>query len=83
MKEQDKITATELDKSEISNMPDREFKVMITKTLTGLEKRVEDLIETFGKVIENIPKNQLEVKKSITEIKNILEGISRGSELEE
>ena len=36
MKEQDKITATELDKSEISNMPDREFKVMITKTLLGL-----------------------------------------------
>lgn len=27
-------------------MPDREFKVMIIKIFTGLEKRVEDLSET-------------------------------------
>ena len=43
MKEQEKITARELNEMEVSNIPDREFKVMIIKLLTGLEKRVEDL----------------------------------------
>ena len=38
MKEQDKITARELNEMEISYMSDREFKLMIIKILTGLEK---------------------------------------------
>ena len=29
-------------------MPDKEFKVMITKILTGLEKRVEEMSETLN-----------------------------------
>ena len=42
MKEQD------LRKMEISNMPDREFEVTVIKILTGLDKRVEDITETFN-----------------------------------
>ena len=38
MKEQDKITAREQNETEISNMPDREFKAMVIKIFTGLEK---------------------------------------------
>ena len=34
---------------EIRYRPDREFKVMAKEILTGLEKRVEDLSETFNK----------------------------------
>ena len=41
-KEQDKITAREL--NERRNMTDREFKVMVMKLFTGLESRVEDLL---------------------------------------
>ena len=37
----------------ISNMPDKEFKVMIIKILSELEKRVEDISETL-KEMENI-----------------------------
>ena len=62
-------------------MPDREFKVMDIKILTGLEKRVEDLNKTLNKEIKNTEKNQLEMKNSITEIKNTLDGIN--SRLEE
>ena len=39
MKEQDKTIARELSVTNISNMPDREFKIMIIKTFTGLEWR--------------------------------------------
>ena len=37
MKEQDKITARDPSKMDISNTPGREFKVMIIKILTGLK----------------------------------------------
>ena len=37
-KEQDKAVAKDLSKTDISNMPDREFEAMIMKILTGLEK---------------------------------------------
>jgi len=46
MKEWDKITAKELNEMEISNMPYREFSVMVIKIFTRLEKRMEDLSET-------------------------------------
>ena len=37
MKQQDKITARELNKTEISNMPEKEPEVMLIKILTELE----------------------------------------------
>ena len=43
MKEQDNTTARDLSEMVISSMPDREFKVMVIKILTGLEKRMEDI----------------------------------------
>ena len=42
----------------MSDVSDREFKVMVIKILTGLEKRVEGLGEAFNKQTENIKKNQ-------------------------
>ena len=40
----------------ISSMPDREFKVIVIKLLTELEKRVKDLSEAINK--EKTFKNQ-------------------------
>lgn len=37
-------------------MPDKEFKVMSIKMLTGLERRVKELGETFKREIKNIKK---------------------------
>ena len=50
-------------------MPDREFKVMIIKILTGLEKRVEDISETLNKEIK---KNKSEMEETKNETKNTL-----------
>ena len=49
MKEQGKTLARDLSKTDISNMPDRELKVMIIITLTIHEKRVEDMSETLNR----------------------------------
>ena len=72
MKEQDKITARELKETEINNMLDEEFEIIIIKVLIGLEKRMEDLGRTLNKEIENISNNESEMKKSIIEIKNTI-----------
>ena len=40
-------------------MPDREFKVVVIKIHSGLEKRVEDLSELLNKEIENIKKEPI------------------------
>lgn len=37
MRQQDKITAKELNETEISNMLDKEFKVIVIKIITRLE----------------------------------------------
>lgn len=39
--------ARDLSKTDITNMTNREFKAMIPRILSGLEKRVEDMSETF------------------------------------
>ena len=52
---------------EMSNMAVCKFKVMIIKIL---KKKEEDISETLKKEIENIKKNQSEMKNAINEIKN-------------
>ena len=60
---------------EISNLPNKEFKVMIIKILTEL-RRMNEYSENFNQKLENIKKNQSEVKNTITEMKNTLEAIN-------
>ena len=49
-------------KTDISNMSDREFKAVIIRILTGLEKRVEDMSDTLNTEIRN---NIAEIKGPI------------------
>ena len=49
MKEQDKTIARDLSKKDISDMPNREFKVQTINILTGLEKRVKDISNTLNR----------------------------------
>ena len=53
MKVQEKATARDLSKTDINSIPDTEFKLMIIRILTGLEKRVEDMSETLNTEIRN------------------------------
>ena len=53
MKEQVKATAREVNETEISDMPGREYIVIIIRILTGLEKRVEGISETLNTEIGN------------------------------
>lgn len=61
----------------ISDLPDKEFKIMSQRIHTELRNRIEEQSENFNR--ENIRKYQLEVtkiKNSVTELKNIMEEFS-------
>ena len=50
MKEQDKILEKQLNEVEISNLPEKEFRIMIVKMILDLRKRMEAKIEKIQKM---------------------------------
>lgn len=53
MKEQDKTTGESLSEMQISNLPDKEFKVMVIKILTELGRAMDEHNENLNKEREN------------------------------
>ena len=93
MKEQSRNSQDQINKEEISNLSEREFRIKIVKMLWRLEnewrkwkKHLTQLntFNTITKDIEEIKNKQTEMNNTITEIKNTLEGTkSRITEAEE
>ena len=76
---------------EITNLPDTEFKTIriVTRMLKKLRQKMDELSEILNKEtvnikkdIETVRRNQSEIK-TISEMKNTLEGISIRSDEEE
>lgn len=61
IKEQDKTSQKSLNEVEVSNLPDRTFKVMVIRMLIQLRITMDELSENFNKETENIRKYQIEV----------------------
>lgn len=80
-KELHKTLESKLNEMDISNIL-TEFKVTIMKMFTRLQRRLGELSENCIKEIENMKKNQSELK-NITELKTTLEGINRLGDAEE
>ena len=55
-KEQDKSPETNLNKIEMSDLPDREFKIMVMKMFTEVRRAMSEQSENFNKQTENIKK---------------------------
>ena len=70
MKHQDKTSEKELNGKEISNLSDKEFKVIAINMLTELGRRMDELSKYFNKGTENIKKKS--EQKKTTEMKNTL-----------
>ena len=73
MKGQDKIPGKQLNEVEISNLPEKEFRIMIVKMVQNLGKRMEAKI---GEMQEMFTKDLEELKNKQTEMNNTLEGIN-------
>ena len=80
MKEKGGNSQDQINKEEISNLPEREFRIRIIKMPRRLENRMEKMQEAFNTVntmtkdIQEIQNKQTEMNNTITEIKNTLEG---------
>lgn len=71
-----KNSEKDLNEIEISDLPDKEFKILVIKILTELGRRMNEYSENFNKETENIRKYQTEVmelKNTITSLKNTTE----------
>ena len=84
MKEQGQNTPDLTSEEEIGSLPEKESRKMIVRMIQNLGNRIDKMQETFNKDLEKLKRNQAMMKKTINEIKNILEGInSRITEAEE
>ena len=72
-KKKENVTTRDLIETDISNMPDGEFKATIIRILSGLEKSMEDIRETLSAETKELKNNQEEMKNAITEIRNRLD----------
>ena len=84
MKEQTRNTEVQIDEEEKGKLPEKKkIRIMIVKMIKNLESKMEKMQESISKDLEK-GKNKHAETNTITEIKNILEGINiRMSEAEE
>ena len=90
MKEEGRNSQDQISEEQISNLPERELRIMIVKMFQRLENRMKKMQEIFNTVntitndIEEIKNKQIEMNNTITETKNTPEGTtSRITEAEE
>ena len=85
MKEQTRDAEVQINEQDIDKPPEKEFRIMIVKMIKNLENKMEKMQhESINKDLEELKNKHTEKNNTITEIKNILEGInSRISEAEE
>ena len=84
MKEKTRNTEVQINEEETGKLPEKEFRIMIVKMIKNLENRMEKMQESINKDPQELKNKHKETNNTITEIKNILEGInSRISEAEE
>ena len=75
MKEPDKTSGKDLNYMELSNVPDKEFQVIVVKMFTELGRRMDKYSENFRKETENIKKRLIvvtEMKNTTNALKNTL-----------
>ena len=58
-----------------SELPEKEFRIMIAKIIKTLENKMEKMQESINKDLEELKNKHTETHNTISEIKNTLEGI--------
>ena len=76
MKKQTRNTEVQINEEEISKQPEKEFRILIVKMIKNLENKMEQMQESINKDIEELKIKHTETNNTITENKNILEGIN-------
>ena len=65
MKEQTRNTEVQINEEEIGKLPEKEFRIMILKTIINLENRMEKIQESINKDLEELKNKHTETSNSI------------------
>ena len=65
---QEEVTAKILIKTDIGNITEQEFRIIVTKLITGLEKSREDSRESIAAEIKEVKNSPDELKNAINEV---------------
>ena len=60
MKEQTRNTEVQINEEEIGKLPEKEFRIMIVKTIKNLKNRMEKMQESINKDLEELKKKHTE-----------------------
>jgi len=71
MKEQEKNSQDHINEEKITNLPEREFRIMILKMFQRLENRMEKIQETIN-TVNTITKDIEEIRNKQTEMNNTI-----------
>ena len=83
MKEKTRNTEVQINENKAGKLLEKEFRIMIVKMIKNIENKMEKMQESINKDLEELKNKHTETNTTITEIRNILEGInSRISEAE-
>ena len=70
---QEVATANKLIKNDLSNITESDFKIIVIKLITGLEKRIKDSRESIATEIKGLRNSQEGLKNVINELQNKME----------
>ena len=70
---QEAVTAKELNKNNLSNIMEQEFRIIVIKLIAGLEKSIEDSRESISTEINGLKNIHDELKNAIHEVQNKME----------
>ena len=76
MKEQTRNTEVQINENKAGKLLEKEFRIMIVKMIKTLKNRMEKMQESNNKDLEELKNKHTETNTTITEIRNILEGIN-------
>ena len=76
MKKQTRNIEVHINEEDIGKLPEKDFRIMIVKMIKNLENKMEQMQESINKDIEELKIKHTETNNTITENKNILEGIN-------
>ena len=76
MKKHTRNTEVQINEKEICKLPEKEFRIMIVTMIKNLENKMEKMQKSINKDLEELKNKHTEANNTITETKNILEGIN-------
>ena len=70
------MTAKELLKTDINNLTEQEFRIIVIRLIAGLEKSIEDRRESIATEIKELKNSHDKLKNVVNEVQNKLQEVT-------